>query len=277
KAGRPEDGTDPKMINMAEVFVDLKPEAQWPKGVAKDRLYDAMNDKLSEIPGIAPSFSQPIRDNVLESISQIDGQIVIKVFGDDPDTLRKKSEEVLKTIAGVRGVARAFIDRAGQVPQLQIEIDRAQAARHGLNVADVEDVIETALGGKPATEMWEGDKRFDVVVRLAENERRDMNAIGSVLIDTPGGSRIPISDVAKVSIGSGAMNIAREGGQRLQSIGVFIEGRDMGGVVAEMQQKVNASVQMPPGYYTVWGGEFENQQRAMARLELIVPISILLI
>jgi cobalt-zinc-cadmium resistance protein CzcA len=277
KAGRPEDGTDPKMINMAEVFVDLKPAAQWPNGVSKDQLYDAMNDKLSEIPGIAPSFSQPIRDNVLESISQIDGQIVIKVFGDDPDTLRRKSEEVLKTISGVRGVARAFIDRAGQVPQLQIEIDRAQAARYGLNVADVEDVIETALGGKPATEMWEGDKRFDVVVRLAENERRDMQTIGSVLIDTPGGSRIPISDVAKVSIGSGAMNIAREGGQRLASIGVFIEGRDMGGVVSEMQQRVNATVQMPPGYYTVWGGEFENQQRAMARLELIVPISILLI
>jgi cobalt-zinc-cadmium resistance protein CzcA len=277
KAGRPEDGTDPKMINMAEVFVDLKPQAQWPKGTSKDQLYDAMNAKLSEVPGLEPSFSQPIRDNVLESISQIDGQIVIKVFGDDPDTLRKKSEEVLKTIAGVRGVARAFIDRGGQVPQLQIEIDRAQAARYGLNVADVEDVIETALGGKPATEMWEGDKRFDVVVRLSENERRDMQSIGSVLIDTPEGSRIPISDVAKVSIGSGAMNIAREGGQRLASIGVFIEGRDMGGVVSEMQQRVNASVQMPPGYYTVWGGEFENQQRAMARLELIVPISILLI
>jgi cobalt-zinc-cadmium resistance protein CzcA len=277
KAGRPEDGTDPKMINMAEVFVDLKPAAAWPKGVSKDQLYDAMNAKLSEVPGLEPSFSQPIRDNVLESISQIDGQIVIKVFGDDPDTLRKESEAVLATIAGVRGVARAFIDRAGQVPQLQIEIDRAKAARYGLNVADVEDVIETALGGKPATEIWEGDKRFDVVVRLADSQRRDTNTIGSVLIDTPEGSRVPISEVAKVSIGSGSMNIAREGGQRVASIGVFIEGRDMGGVVSEMQQRVNANVRMPPGYYTVWGGEFENQERAMARLELIVPISILLI
>ena len=277
KAGRPEDGTDPKMINMAEVFVDLKPQDQWPRGVTRDELYDAMNDKLSAVPGLAPSFSQPIRDNVLESISQIDGQIVIKVFGDDPNVLRQKSEEVLKTIANVRGVARAFVDRAGEVPQLQIEINRAQAARYGLNVADVEDVIETALGGKPATELWEGDRRFDVVVRLSDEERRDMQAIGSVLIDTPEGSRIPISDVAKVSIGSGSMNIARESGQRVAAIGVFIEGRDMGGVVNEMEQRVTASVQMPPGYYTVWGGEFENQQRAMARLELIVPVSILLI
>jgi cobalt-zinc-cadmium resistance protein CzcA len=277
KAGRPEDGTDPKMINMAEVFVDLKPQGEWPKGMTKDTLYGAMNDRLSAVPGLAPSFSMPIRDNVLESISQIDGQVVIKVFGDDPDVLRRKSQEVLGAIQGVRGVARAFVDRAGQVPQLQIEIDRAQAARYGLNVADVEDVIETALGGKPATELWEGDKRFDVVVRLNDNERRDMQAIGSVLIDTPEGSRIPISDVARVSIGSGSMNIARENGQRVAAIGVFIEGRDMGGVVNEMEQRVNATVQMPPGYYTVWGGEFENQQRAMARLELIVPISILLI
>ena len=277
KSGRPEDGTDPKMINMAEVFVDLTPQDQWPRGVTRDQLYDAMNAKLSAVPGLAPSFSQPIRDNVLESISQIDGQIVIKVFGDDPGMLRQKSGEVLKAIANVRGVARAFVDRAGQVPQLQIEIDRAQAARYGLNVADVEDVIETALGGKPATELWEGDRRFDVVVRLSDQERRDMRAIGSVLIDTPGGSRIPISDVARVSVGSGAMNIARESGQRVAAIGVFIEGRDMGGVVSEMQQRVNATVQMPPGYYTVWGGEFENQQRAMARLALIVPISILLI
>src|SRR5262245_38306908 len=134
KAGRPEDGTDPEMINMAEVFVDVRPQDEWPR-VLRD-------DKLSAIPGLAPSFSQPIRDNVLESISQIDGQIVIKVFGDDPNVLRKKSEEVLKAIANVRGVARAFIDRAGQVPQLQIEIDRAQGARYGLNVADVEEVIE---------------------------------------------------------------------------------------------------------------------------------------
>ena len=277
KAGRPEDGTDPKMINMAEVFVDLKPQDQWPRGTSRTALYDAMNDKLSAIPGLAPSFSQPIRDNVLESISQIDGQIVIKVFGDDPAVLRQKSEEVLGAIAGVRGVARAFVDRAGQVPQLQIEIDRAQASRYGLNVEDVEDVIDTALGGKPATELWDGDRRFDVVVRLSEAERRDMQTIGKVLIDTPEGARIPISDVAKVSIGSGSMNIARESGQRVAAIGVFIEGRDMGGVVADMQQRVNERVQMPPGYFTVWGGEFENQQRAMARLALIVPISILLI
>ncbi len=276
KAGRPEDGTDPKMINMAELLVDVKPESEWPRGVTKDVLVDRMNELLQTIPGIEPSFSQPIRDNVLESISQIDGQIVVKVFGDDMNVLRRVANDVLRTIAPVRGVARAFVDRGGQVPQLQIEIDRARAARYGLNVADVEDVIETALGGKRATELWEGERRFNVVVRLSEEERQDEAAIANMLVDTPNGPRIPLSDVATVSVGSGSMNIARESGMRVAAIGVFIQGRDMGGVVNEMQQRVRG-MRLPPGYSITWGGEFENQQRAMARLRLIVPISILLI
>jgi heavy metal efflux system protein len=277
KAGRPEDGTDPKMVNMAELLVDVKPQSEWRPRLSKEALIDQMNDALQAIPGIEPSFSQPIRDNVLESISQIDGQIVIKVFGEDMDVLRRSAADVLRAVLPVRGVARAFVDRGGQVPQLQIEIDRARAARYGLNVADVEDVIETALGGKTATEIWEGERRFGVVVRLSEEERRDPEAIGHVLVDTPAGPRIPLSDVAEVSVGSGSMNIARESGMRVMAIGVFIQGRDMGGVVADMQQRVAADVRLPSGYYTTWGGEFENQQRAMARLTLIVPLSILLI
>jgi cobalt-zinc-cadmium resistance protein CzcA len=277
KAGRPEDGTDPKMINMAEFLVDVKPEAEWRRGLSKDRLIDQMNAALQTIPGIEPSFSQPIRDNVLESISQIDGQIVVKVFGEDVDVLRRVANDVVRTIAPIRGVARAFIDRAGQVPQLQIQIDRARAARYGLNVADVEDVIETALGGKTATELWEGERRFNVVVRLSEEERHDDAAIRNVLVDTPSGLRIPLAEVATVAVGSGSMNIARESGMRVAAIAVFIRDRDMGGIVSEMQQRVGAAVRLPPGYFVAWGGEFENQQRAMARLRLIVPISVLLI
>jgi heavy metal efflux system protein len=277
KAGRPEDGTDPKMINMAEFLVDVKPQSEWPRSLSKDWLIEQMNAALITIPGIEPSFSQPIRDNVLESISQIDGQIVVKVFGEDLDVLRRLANDVLKTIAPVRGVARAFVDRAGQVPQLQIEIDRARAARYGLNVADVEDVIETELGGKTATELWEGERRFNVVVRLSEEERRDPAAIRNVLVDTPSGLRIPLSEVAGVVVGSGSMNIARESGTRVAAIAVFIQGRDMGSLVNEMQERVKAGVHFPAGYVTAWGGEFENQQRAMARLRLIVPISVLLI
>nr|MDQ2668350.1 CusA/CzcA family heavy metal efflux RND transporter [Gemmatimonadota bacterium] len=158
KAGRPEDGSDPKPINMIEVLVALKPEAQWRPGVTKDQVLSQMDRALAVLPGVETSFSQPIRDNVLESISQIDGQVVVKVFGDDPVVLRRTTQQVLQKVSGVRGVTRAYIDRAGEVPQAQLVIDRERAARHGLNVVDVEDQIEIGLGGKPATELWEGER-----------------------------------------------------------------------------------------------------------------------
>jgi heavy metal efflux system protein len=174
-------------------------------------------------------------------------------------------------------VARAFIDRAGEIPQLHIEIDRQNTARYGLNVADIQDLIEIALGGKAATEIWEGEKRFGVVVRLREEDRRDVSSIENILVDTPGGLRIPLKQVANLTIKSGSMNISRESGLRVKAIGVFIRGRDMGSLVEEMQQRVQATVSFPPGYFVTWGGEFENQQRAMARLRIIVPVSVFLI
>jgi cobalt-zinc-cadmium resistance protein CzcA len=276
KAGRPEDGTDPKPINMAEFFVDLKPPAEWPAHLTRDKLIDEFGKKLDALPGIEPSFSQPIRDNVLESISQIDGQIVIKVFGADGDVLQQQTQKVLDTISGIRGVGRAYIDRFGRVPQLQIEVNRAKCARYGLNVGDVQDVVEIALGGKAATEVWEGDKKFSVAVRLKE-EQRQMENIRNILIDTPDGQRIPLEQLATISVRDGAMNISREFGTRVMAIGVFIENRDMGSLVAEMQDRVSKQIKLPPGYYITWGGEFENQQRAMKRLALIVPVSVLLI
>jgi len=277
KSGRPEDGTDPKLINMAEFLVDSKPEETWKKGVTKEDLIARMEAAIKTIPGLKPSFSQPIRDNVLESISQIDGQIVIKVFGEDLDVLRQKAESVLDTIRAIRGVAFAAIDRAGRSPQLQIKINREQAARYGLNVADVQDVIETALGGKAGAEIWEGEKKFSVVVRLDDKLRRDMLAIRSIPVDTPHGMRIPLKEVADIEVRDGSINISRESGKRMMAVSVFLRGRDMGSLVEEMQQKVAARVNLPTGYTITWGGEFENQQRAMARLQVIVPVSIFLI
>ncbi|HKF67332.1 MAG TPA: efflux RND transporter permease subunit, partial [Vicinamibacterales bacterium] len=277
QTGRPEDGTDPKTINMAEFFVDLKPPAEWPRKVTREDLAAQIEDAVDRVPGLDPAISQPIRDNVLESISQIDGQIVIKVFGDDPAELREKAGEVLHVITGIRGVSRAFIDRFGQIPQLQIEVDRPRAARYGLNVADVEDVIDTALGGKVATEIWEGERRFGVAVRLDERDRRDIGGIKNILVDTPAGPRVPLAEVANLAVRGGSMNISRESGTRLAAIAVFIRGRDMGGIVQEAREKVAKNVVFPSGYYATFGGEFENQERAMKRLELIVPISVFLI
>jgi len=277
QAGRPEDGTDPKPINMVEVFVDVHPPEAWTRKITKEKLILAMERTLEEIPGVQPTFSQPIRDNVLESISQIDGQIVIKMFGEDTGVLRQKIKEVLQQVSSVSGVARAFVDRAGMVPQLQIEIDRGRAARYGLNVDDIDDMIETALGGKAATQIWEGEKRFGVVVRLKEEERRDIDMLRGLLLDTPNGSHVPLEQVTQFRLREGSLNISRESGLRVASIGVFIRGRDMGGIVQEMRQKVERNVKLPTGYYMSWGGEFENQERAMGRLMVIVPVSVLLI
>ena len=276
KSGRPEDGTDPKLINMAEFLVDLKPDTEWKRGVDKQKLLQEMDAEISKIPGMEPSFSQPIRDNVLESISQIDGQIVVKVFGDDLDILRKEALGVLKQVGSVPGVVRAFVDRLGELPQIQVRVDRARAARYGLNVGDIQDVIESALGGKQVTQIWEGEQRFGVAVRLEEPERA-LTRMRSLLVATPGGAYVPLSDVASFRTVGGMMNIARENGKRVLAIGVFIRGRDMGGVVAEMQDNVLTNLTLPEGYSITWSGEFENQERAMARLSAIVPISVLVI
>ena len=275
KAGRPEDGTDPKNINMTEMLVDLKPDSQWRPGMTKEKLVREMEDKVNDMPGIEPTFSQPVRDQILESISQIDGQIVIKIFGDDMTTLRETGHQLLDRIGNVPGVARAFIDRDGDLPQYRLEIDRAAAARYGLNVADVQDVIETALAGKVATELWEGDRHFSVVVRL-KNEERTLDRLREVLVPTPSGAQVPLANLVDFKLGSGAMNIARESGQRVVAIGVFIRDRDMGSVVADMQAQAR-DLALPKGYSIVWSGEFENQERAMKRLMLVVPLSILLI
>ncbi len=276
KAGRPEDGTDPKLVNMSEFLVDLKPESAWRHGLSRFDLMDEMERNLLAYPGIEPSFSMPIRDNVLESISQIDGQIVIKVFGSDLDVLRDESKKVLAAVRDVAGVRRAFIDRLGELPQLQIDIDRAAAARYGLNVADIQDVIETALGGKAATQLWEGERRFAVAVRLKEAER-SIERMRAILVSTPSGQYVPLAQVAQFRTVSGAQNISRENSLRVQSIGIFIRDRDMGSVVADMKQRVAKLGGLPPGYTLTWSGEFENQERAMTRLAIIVPISVLLI
>ncbi len=275
KAGRPEDGTDPKPINMVEMFVGLKPPSEWRPHYTKDQILGEMDHALAPLPGAEVSFSQPIRDNVLESISQIDGQVVVKVFGDDPAELHASARRVLEAVSHVNGVERAFIDRAGDVPQARLDIDRARAARYGLNVGDVENQIEIGLGGKAATELWEGERHFSVVPRLSADDRQ-LGGIERVLVDAPDGSRIPLGEVVHMTETSGSMNISREEGRRVAAVGVFIHGRDMGSVVHDMQAGVRA-LHLPPGFTVTWSGEFENQERAMKRMVVIVPVSVFVI
>ncbi len=276
KSGQPEDGTDPKTLSMAEVFIDVKPQEEWRKGLTRDQLIDEMDRKLTTIPGIDPAFSQPIRDNVLESISQIKGQIVVKVSGTDLVELRQVAEAIQREIKQVVGVQRGEIDRLGDLPQLVIDINRDNAARVGLNVGDIQDVIESALAGKSATQIWEGERKFSVAVRLPEDRRAIANLSG-ISIATPDGGYTTLGNVATIRETSGSMNIAREAGRRTMAIGIFIKDRDMGSVVADMQDRVKKNVKLPPEYNITWSGEFENQERAMQRLSVVVPISLLLI
>ena len=276
KVGRPDDGTDPKIFNAMEIYVELAPEKDWRSGKKKEDLIREMDDAVSTLPGVEPSFSQPIRDNVLESISQIDGQIVIKVRGDDLDRLTATATRILGRIQTVPGVTRAAIDRSGSLPQYVLDIDRAAAAQYGINIGDVQDLIETAMAGKATSELWEGEKHFSVVVRLKDSERALPN-LPNLLIASPNGAQIPLSQLVRFKSVSGAMNIARENGRRVVSIGVFIRDRDMGSVVKDMQARVQELGNLGEGDEVTWSGEFENQERAMKRLSWIVPLSILLI
>ena len=276
KAGQPEDGTDPKTLSMAEVFVDVKPVEEWRKGLTREQLIEEMDFQLTRIPGIDPAFSQPIRDNVLESISQIKGQIVIKVAGDDLAELRRTTEALQREFRQVDGVQRAEIDRLGELPHILVDIDRERASRLGLNVADIQDVIETALAGRAVTDIWEGERRYAVAVRLPEHQR-SLEQLPNTTIPIPGGGYTSLGSVADIRQAGGAMNIAREAGRRTMAIGVFIKGRDMGSVVADMKARVRKNVLIPANYTLNWSGEFENQERAMQRLSVVVPISLLLI
>ena len=275
KVGRPDDGTDPKLINTVEILVDLKPEKEWRFWHKKTHIIREIENNLRAMPGIEPNFSQPVRDNILESISQIKGQIVIKVLGDNLDHNKEVAVDILNQVNQVEGVVRAFIDREGELPQFILEIDRTQSARYGLNVGDLQDVIETALGGRVATELWEGERHFSVVVRLKETQRY-LGNLPNTLVTTKTGAQIPLSELMNFKTVSGAMNISRENGQRVTSIGVFIRDRDMGSVVKDMQARVAKHVSVND-VRIEWSGEFENQERAMKRLSIVIPISILVI
>ncbi len=272
--GGPDDGTDWKTANNLEYFVDLKPREQWPAGVTEDGLVAAMNARLTEIPGVEFNFSQPIKDNIEENISGLKGQLAIKVFGDDLDSLHRAAAEVKRAIEGVPGVADLAVVQAAEIPQVHIAIDRSAIDRYGLNVADVEDVVETAIGGKTATSLWEGERHFDVVVRLAEASRSTLDRLADVRVATPEGAQVPLAQLARIETEPGQAAIDREANMRFVGIKCNVRGRDLGGFVAEAQRRVAETVKLPANSFITWGGEFENQRRAMARLAVIIPLAI---
>ena len=274
--GRPEDGTDPKGFNNLEVLIDLNPKDTW-RYKKKDQLVQAMDKELSIFPGILTNFSQVIQDNVEEAISGVKGEIAIKIFGSDLKTLQDRADQVTNILASIQGATDVAAEQQAGLAQVMVDIDRAKVSRYGINIADVQRVMEIGMGGKAASQFLEGERRFDITLRYEENARNSVASLENLMVQTPDGVRIPLSELATIKINQGASRISREDNMRRIAIKCNLIDRDQGSFVAEAQKKVAAQVDLPPGYRIVWSGQFENQQRAMKRLAIIVPISLGLI
>ncbi len=275
--GRPEDGTDDEGVNMSETFVHVAPRNKWRPGWNKDRLYEAMRQSLTQIPGVSFNFSGPIKDNVEEAVSGVRGQVVLKVFGTDLDVMKKTLEDSIAAIGKVPGVVDLELYRDATVPQLQIALDRGGLARAGISVDAAQDVVQTALAGTVATTYWENERPVPVRLMFPANERDDDARIGSILIPTSGVGHVPLSDVARIEKAAGKAAITRESNSRMLALKFNVEGRDLGSVVTDAIAAVKRDVKVPDGNYFVWGGEYENQKRALSRLAVIVPLSFLVV
>jgi len=275
--GRPDDGTDPKLSNNLEVYAELKPRGEWGDIHDKDELVRRMNARLGAIPGVDLNFSQYIKDNVEEALSGVKGELVVKIFGPDLHVLQDKADAVERVMATVRGVADLGVEQQFGQPQVRFEIDRAAIGRYNLAVADVDNAIETSIGGKTVTQYLDGDQVFDVRLRYPPPDRDNPNALERLPVSTPDGHTVPLGTVARMVTAEGASRISREANERRIAIKCSVRGRDEGSFVAEAQRRVADAVTLPPGYHILWGGQFENQRRATARLAVIVPASIVLI
>lgn len=275
--GRPDDGTDPKGPNNIEIFADLTPSNSW--GFAsKEALISDISEKIHKIPGIPTNFSQVIQDNVEEALSGVKGEIAIKIFGPDLSILEGKANQVVNVLNSVQGATDVEAIRISGNSELNITLNRAKLARYGLAVGDVNNTVQTALADNAVSTFYDGDKRFDVTLRLDNSFRDSVDDVGRLPVTLADGvSSIPLSEVAEISVKQGASRVSREGVSRVVSIKCNLVDRDQGSFVKEAMAKVNENVSLPIGYSMTWGGQFENQQRAMKRLGVIVPLSILLI
>ncbi|MFT3812263.1 MAG: CusA/CzcA family heavy metal efflux RND transporter [Acidovorax sp.] len=282
QVGRPDDGSDPKGPNNLENLVDLKPRKEW-RFKTKEALVASMSESLAEIPGITTNFSQVIQDNVEESLSGFRGEIVARITGSHLDILEDKAEQVVNVVKDIRGATDVEATKIGGQTEVVVTPDRLKLARYGLAVDDVNDLLTQSMAGAAVTSFFEQDKRFDVVVRVAEKDRNSIDAIGQLQLALPdtqagnGQSTIALADVAAIEVRQGASRILRESGSRSVIVKMNLLGRDQGSFVKEAQAAVAEQVKLPPGYDLTWGGQFENSQRAAKRLMVIIPLTVLLI
>ncbi|WP_341702031.1 CusA/CzcA family heavy metal efflux RND transporter [Ferrovibrio sp.] len=275
--GRPELGGDPEPISNNEILVVLKDQKEWTTASTKPELVDLFERDLAEYPGVTLNFGQPIASRVDELLSGVKAQLAVKLFGEDLGVLEEKGREIEAAIKSVKGAADVQMEQIGGEAQLVVRADHEALARYGLNVADVMEIVSTAVGGEPVSQVIEGQQRYDIYLRVAEESRDSAGSIGNLLISGAGGIRIPLSQVADIGVVEGPPAIIRESAQRRVVVQANIRDRDMGGFVAEAQQTVANSVSLPAGYFVTWGGQFENQQRAQRTLSVVVPISLVMI
>ncbi|MCU1258734.1 MAG: Cation efflux system protein CusA, partial [Bryobacterales bacterium] len=279
QVGRPDNGTDTTGFFNTEYFVDLKPKEKWRPVFHqdKDELIGAMNRELSKLPGVIWNFSQPIADNMEEAVSGVKGELAVKVYGDDLKTLEAKGDQIVGIMRGVKGIQDLGLFRVIGQPNLNFEVDRAVAARYQINVADVQDAIQTAVGGGPVSQVLQGEQVYDLVLRYQAPYRQTKEAIERIRLLAPSGERVSLAQLCKVSEVDGASEIYREANQRYVALKYSVRGRDLGGAVEEAIAKVTKQVQLPPGYHIDWAGEYESQKRSSRRLAIVLPITILLI
>jgi cobalt-zinc-cadmium resistance protein CzcA len=275
--GRPDDGTDVNGWDVTEYSVGLKPRDQWTTAHTREDLCEAMNRKIREIPGIDTQFSQYIEDNVNEAVSGVKSELAIKLFGDDPEVLQSLADQIVDVVKTVPGAADVGTDLLLGQPQIQITIDRKAIGRYGLSVADMQTIVATAIGGQAATQVMEGERSFDLVVKLAPKAVADVESIRNIPVFGSSGERLTLGTLAKVEVRAGLARIEREENERRTAIKLSVRDRDLGSLVGEAEQKVHAKVHLPIGYRLEWTGSFENEQRAERRLAVVVPITILAI
>ena len=279
QTGRPDDGTDATGFFNTEYFVDLKPKAEWRPVFREEKteLIGAINRALETVPGVNWGFSQPISDNVEEAVSGVKGELAVKLYGTDLRQLESKAEEIMSVMSTVRGVADLGLFRVIGQPNLNFVVDRQAAARFGINVSDVQDAIETAVGGNAVTQVLDGEARYDVTTRYAGPYRSTPEAIQDIRLVSPSGERVSLAQITKRDTTDGAEEIYREGGTRYVAIKYSVRNRDLGSTVEEAIAKVDKQVKLPQGYKLNWAGEYESQKRSSRRLLIVLPITILLI
>ncbi|MDE2756687.1 MAG: CusA/CzcA family heavy metal efflux RND transporter, partial [Acidobacteriota bacterium] len=277
KLGRPDLATEAMGIYESDVYVDLKPSEQWNTADSKEGLTRAMVAELSKIPGVVYNFTQPMAMRLDETISGVQADVAVKIFGPDEQLLDRSADRVLRILGQVRGAADVQKQVFSGAAEWQVEVDREELARYGLNVSDVRDVVQAAVGGKPVTALIDGRRRFQIAVRLPETYRRDRDALAGIPLAAPAGEQVPLGRVARIHRSSSPEVVHREDSQRRMVVQCNVRGRDVGSFVAEARERVLAAIDLPAGYYMSWGGQFENQQRAMQRLSLVLPAVLLVI